>query len=44
MEKEKYIHLSRWFDNVQQDSSLRQSNNLINFNTNYLATLVPAKH
>ncbi|XP_076254145.1 aaRS-interacting multifunctional protein 3 [Rhynchophorus ferrugineus] len=44
LDKEKYIHVSRWFDNVQQDSTLRQSNNLINFNTNYLATLVPAKH
>ncbi|KAJ9580707.1 hypothetical protein L9F63_024117 [Diploptera punctata] len=30
-EKEQYLHLSRWFNNLQQDSRLRQNNKLINF-------------
>ncbi|PSN30697.1 hypothetical protein C0J52_23900 [Blattella germanica] len=30
-EKERYQHLSRWFDNLQQDSRLRQNNKLVNF-------------
>ncbi|XP_069682178.1 eukaryotic translation elongation factor 1 epsilon-1 isoform X3 [Periplaneta americana] len=30
-EKEQYLHLSRWFNNIQQDPSLRQNNKLIPF-------------
>jgi translation elongation factor 1 epsilon-1 len=44
LEKEKYVHISRWFDNMQQNSSIRQSNKLVNFNTLYLASLAPARH
>ncbi|RZC42919.1 elongation factor Tu, mitochondrial-like, partial [Asbolus verrucosus] len=41
LEKEKYLNLSRWFDNIQQNSSIRQSNKIVNFNTLYLASVVP---
>ncbi|XP_063242258.1 eukaryotic translation elongation factor 1 epsilon-1 [Bacillus rossius redtenbacheri] len=30
-DKERYLHVSRWFDNLQQDSSLRRDNNIIHF-------------
>ncbi|XP_076441195.1 eukaryotic translation elongation factor 1 epsilon-1-like [Babylonia areolata] len=30
-EKEKYIHLSRWFDNIQQDERIRQSLQVLPF-------------
>ncbi|KAL8590380.1 hypothetical protein ACOMHN_011594 [Nucella lapillus] len=30
-EKEKYIHLSRWFDNIQQDKRIRQTLQLLPF-------------
>ncbi|XP_044265903.1 eukaryotic translation elongation factor 1 epsilon-1 [Tribolium madens] len=43
LDKEKYSHVSRWFDNLQQDSSIRQSNKLVNFNTLYLASVAPAR-
>lgn len=43
-DKEKYLNISRWFDNIQQDPILRKKNNLVDFSTNYLANLVPAKH
>ncbi|KAL1497065.1 hypothetical protein ABEB36_008089 [Hypothenemus hampei] len=36
-EKENYINVSRWFDNIQQDPSLRQNYNLIDFSTIYLS-------
>ncbi|XP_017771882.1 PREDICTED: eukaryotic translation elongation factor 1 epsilon-1 [Nicrophorus vespilloides] len=44
LEKEKYINLSRWFDNMQQNPELRQKNKLVDFNTNYLAAISPARH
>ncbi|XP_030765445.1 eukaryotic translation elongation factor 1 epsilon-1 [Sitophilus oryzae] len=44
IDKEKYINVSRWFDNIQQDSTLRQNYNIVDFSTNYLASIVPAKH
>lgn len=44
LDKEKYMNVSRWYDNIQQDSALRQKNRFIDFSTNYLASLVPAKH
>ncbi|XP_025269849.1 eukaryotic translation elongation factor 1 epsilon-1 [Camponotus floridanus] len=31
-EKIQYIHLSRWFDNIQQEEKLRQDLDLISFN------------
>lgn len=31
-EKARYVHVSRWFDNLQQDEKLRQSLDLISFN------------
>ncbi|KYB26302.1 eukaryotic translation elongation factor 1 epsilon-1 [Tribolium castaneum] len=43
LEKEKYSHVSRWFDNLQQNSSIRQSNKLVNFDTLYLASVAPAR-
>lgn len=30
-EKEQYLHLSRWFNNIQQDPNLRQKNKLVHF-------------
>ncbi|KAF2903084.1 hypothetical protein ILUMI_03100 [Ignelater luminosus] len=36
LDKERYIHVSRWYDNLQQDANLRQKNKIIDFNTNYL--------
>ncbi|KAJ8983108.1 hypothetical protein NQ317_001851 [Molorchus minor] len=44
LEKEKYINVSRWFDNLQQENSLRQSKSFINFSTNYLISVAPARH
>ncbi|XP_050315182.1 eukaryotic translation elongation factor 1 epsilon-1-like [Anthonomus grandis grandis] len=44
LEKEKYINVSRWFDNIQQDAQLRQKNGMVNFSTIYLANLVPVRH
>ncbi|CAG9829307.1 unnamed protein product [Diabrotica balteata] len=44
LEKEKYLHVCRWFDNLQQDESLRQKNKVVDFSSNFLATLVPARH
>ncbi|XP_067002377.1 eukaryotic translation elongation factor 1 epsilon-1 isoform X1 [Anabrus simplex] len=35
-EKEQYIHVSRWFNHIQQDSNLRQKNNLVIFNRTLL--------
>ncbi|XP_025108854.1 eukaryotic translation elongation factor 1 epsilon-1-like [Pomacea canaliculata] len=37
-EKEKYINLSRWFDNVQQDASLRQNLLVLPFSRSSLYT------
>ncbi|KAJ3649728.1 hypothetical protein Zmor_021453 [Zophobas morio] len=44
LDKERFVHVSRWFDNLQQDSSIRQSNKLVNFSTLYLASVAPARH
>ncbi|XP_019865367.1 eukaryotic translation elongation factor 1 epsilon-1 [Aethina tumida] len=44
LDKEKYIHVSRWFNNVQQDSKIRQSNKMIDFRSNFLVNLAPARH
>ncbi|XP_018576950.1 eukaryotic translation elongation factor 1 epsilon-1 [Anoplophora glabripennis] len=44
LDKQKYMNLSRWFDNLQQDACIRQSNKLVDFSTNYLASLAPSKH
>ncbi|KAK7495925.1 hypothetical protein BaRGS_00012915 [Batillaria attramentaria] len=35
-EKEKYVHVSRWFDNIQQDTTLRQSLQLLPFSRSSL--------
>ncbi|GJQ79111.1 hypothetical protein Trydic_g5365 [Trypoxylus dichotomus] len=44
VEKEKFINVSRWYDNLQQDNEIRQRNALINFNTSFLSTIAPARH
>lgn len=44
LDKEKYLNLSRWFDNLQQDSCLRQKNTKIDFSTNYLTIIAPVRH
>ncbi|KAJ8935025.1 hypothetical protein NQ314_013050 [Rhamnusium bicolor] len=44
MKKEKYFNVSRWFDNLQQDTLLRQSHKIIDFNTNYLVSVAPSRH
>lgn len=44
LDKEKYLNVSRWFDNIQQDDLIRQKNKMISFSTNYLSWKVPAKH
>ncbi|CAG9813616.1 unnamed protein product [Phaedon cochleariae] len=36
LEKERYLNVCRWFDNLQGDNTLRQNRTLINFSTNYL--------
>ncbi|KAK2583023.1 hypothetical protein KPH14_009066 [Odynerus spinipes] len=35
-EKAQYVHVSRWFDNIQQDEKLRQALDLISFNLVHL--------
>ena len=35
-DKAEYVHVSRWFDNMQQDDKLRQTMDLINFNMMHL--------
>lgn len=35
-EKEQYVHLSRWFNHLQQDTKLRQNNKLIMFSRRLL--------
>ncbi|CAG2238940.1 AIMP3 [Mytilus edulis] len=37
-EKQKYMHLSRWFDNVQHAENVRQTQTLIPFQKNILYT------
>ncbi|CAH0551526.1 unnamed protein product [Brassicogethes aeneus] len=44
LEKEKFIHVSRWFNNIQQDSNIRQNNKIIDFRSNFLVNLAPARH
>lgn len=44
IEKEKFVNISRWYDNLQQDDLLRQGNSLINFNTSFLCIIAPAHH
>ncbi|XP_056632434.1 eukaryotic translation elongation factor 1 epsilon-1 [Diorhabda sublineata] len=44
LDKEKYLNVCRWFDNIQNDTLLRDNNKIIDFRSNFLATLVPAKH
>lgn len=44
LDKEKLIHLSRWFDNLQQMDDLRQHLNMVDFKTNYLSFVAPARH
>ncbi|CAG9766066.1 unnamed protein product [Ceutorhynchus assimilis] len=44
LDKEKFLNVSRWYDNIQQDAALRQKNNFVDFSSNYLANLVPARH
>lgn len=44
LDKEKYLSVSRWFDNIQQDDSIRQKNKMVTFSTNYLTCKAPAKH
>ncbi|XP_066246846.1 eukaryotic translation elongation factor 1 epsilon-1 [Euwallacea similis] len=43
-EKEQFLNVSRWFDNIQEDPSLRLKNDLVDFSTIYLATTVLARH
>ncbi|KAF5270862.1 hypothetical protein FQA39_LY08307 [Lamprigera yunnana] len=44
IDKEKYINVSRWFDNMQQNNLVRQKNSLVDFRTNYLTVVAPARH
>ncbi|ENN78653.1 eukaryotic translation elongation factor 1 epsilon-1 isoform X1 [Dendroctonus ponderosae] len=44
LDKETYLNVSRWFDNIQQDRKLSQKNKLVDFSTIYLANFVPARH
>ncbi|KAB0803924.1 hypothetical protein PPYR_00894 [Photinus pyralis] len=44
LDKEKYLNVSRWFDNMQQDVSVRQKNKAVDFSTNYLTCVAPARH
>lgn len=44
IEKERFVNISRWYDNLQQDDGLRQRNSLINFNASFLSTVAPARH
>ncbi|KAK4883971.1 hypothetical protein RN001_000242 [Aquatica leii] len=44
LDKEKYLHVSRWFDNLQQNSLVRQKNTIVDFKTNYLIVAAPVKH
>ncbi|XP_066152538.1 eukaryotic translation elongation factor 1 epsilon-1 [Euwallacea fornicatus] len=40
LEKEKFLNVSRWFDNIQEDPTLRPTNVLVDFSTIYLPTTV----
>ncbi|XP_045471755.1 eukaryotic translation elongation factor 1 epsilon-1 [Harmonia axyridis] len=44
VEKETYLNVSRWFDNIQQNSAIRQSNKFVNFSSNYITHRAPARH
>ncbi|XP_044744613.1 eukaryotic translation elongation factor 1 epsilon-1 [Coccinella septempunctata] len=44
VEKETYLNVSRWFDNLQQNSAIRQSNKLLNFTSNYVIHRAPSRH
>ncbi|CAH1114599.1 unnamed protein product [Psylliodes chrysocephalus] len=44
LDKENYLNLCRWFDNLQHDALIRPNNEVIDFSSNYLAALVPARH
>lgn len=44
LDKERFINLSRWFDNLQQMDDVRQDKKIINFKTNYLSYVAPARH
>ncbi|CAG9858329.1 unnamed protein product [Phyllotreta striolata] len=43
-EKEKYLNLCRWFDNLQHDDIFKQKHEVIDFSSNYLAVVVPSRH
>jgi len=36
LDKEEYIHLSRWFNHLQQNKEISQGNSAVNFSTIYL--------
>ncbi|KAK9874117.1 hypothetical protein WA026_002470 [Henosepilachna vigintioctopunctata] len=44
IEKEVYLNVSRWFDNIQQDGRIRQTNKLVNFSCNYIINSVASLH
>nr|CAI5837941.1 unnamed protein product [Callosobruchus analis] len=43
LEKEKYMNVCRWFDNIQQNKLFRQSNKLVDFTINYLSRISSIK-
>ncbi|CAH1984495.1 unnamed protein product [Acanthoscelides obtectus] len=42
-DKESYMNVCRWFDNIQQNKLFRQSNKLVNFTINYLSRIANIK-
>ncbi|KAJ8925320.1 hypothetical protein NQ315_009150 [Exocentrus adspersus] len=44
LDKQKYMNVSRWFDNLQQESCVRQNNQIVDFSTNYLTSSTQSKY
>lgn len=44
LEKEKYINVSRWFDNLQCLDSIRETSKPVDFKTVYLVAVAPSRH
>lgn len=44
LEKEKYINVSRWFDNIQYLDNVKEASKPIDFNTVHLVAVAPSRH
>lgn len=44
LEKEKYINVSRWFDNIQYLDNVKEASKPIDFKTVHLVAVAPSRH